>query len=104
MFRRIRIAILLLILLFVALSTWLDRTYTTDWNGALQVALYPVNADGSETATQFIVGLNASEPQRLTNFFDEQAQRYGLNIEQPFRFTLAPALSIGPPEFGWVKR
>lgn len=97
MFRKIRIAILLLILLFVGLSTWLERVYTTDWNGALQVALYPVNADDSEAAAQFIANLNASELQRLEDFFDVQAKNYGLNIERPFRFTLAPALPVGPP-------
>jgi len=96
-FRKIRIAILLLILLFVGLNTWLERVYTTDWNGALQVALYPVNADDSQAAADFIANLNASELQRLEDFFDVQAKNYGLNIDRPFRFTLAPALPVGPP-------
>lgn len=97
MFRKLRIIVLLLILLFVALNTWLERVYTTDWNGALQVALYPVNADDSAAAAQFISELNPNELQRLGNFFEAQAKAYGLNIEQPFRFTLAQPLTVGPP-------
>ena len=48
MWRRLRILILLLILLFVALNTYFDRVYSTDWDIPLRVAAYPINADGSD--------------------------------------------------------
>ena len=48
MWRRLRIAILLVILLFVALNTYFDRVYSTDWNIPLRIAAYPINADGRE--------------------------------------------------------
>ena len=47
MWRKLRIAILLLILLFVALNAYFDRVYSTQWNDALRVATFPINADGS---------------------------------------------------------
>lgn len=96
-FRKLRIAVLLLILLVVSLDTWLSRVYSTDWNGALQVALYPVNVDGSDHAAHYIAELQANDFAPLTDFFEQQAEHYGLNIEQPFRFTLAAPLTQAPP-------
>jgi hypothetical protein len=97
MFRKLRIAILLIILAFVAANTWLDRFYSTDWNGPLQVALYPVNADGSNVTREFVSQLSAVELQRLEDFFSQQAGRYNLPLQRPLRFTLAPALAQAPP-------
>ena len=48
MWRRLRILILLLILLFVALNTYFDRVYSTDWDIPLRVAVYPINGDGTD--------------------------------------------------------
>jgi hypothetical protein len=97
MFRKIRIFILLIILAFVALNTWLDRSYTREWKAPLQVALYPVNADGSSAATEFINTLSRDELEQLETFFDEEAQRYNLNVERPFRFVWAAPLKQSPP-------
>ena len=44
------IAVLLLILVFVGLNALTESTYPKQWRGSIQVALYPVNADGSEVA------------------------------------------------------
>ena len=54
MWRRLRIALLLLILVFVALNTYFDRVYSTDWNIPLRVAAYPINADGSAVTERYI--------------------------------------------------
>lgn len=97
MFRKFRIAVLLVILVFVALNTWLDRVYSRDWNSPLQVALYPVNIDGSSAADAFIKQWQPSDLENLTTFFSEQAKDYGLSLDQPLRFTLAPALQQAPP-------
>lgn len=97
MFRKLRIAVLLIILIFVAANTWLDRVYSTDWNGPLQVALYPVNADASNAANDFIEQLSSGELQRLEDFFSQQSQYYGLSLQRPLRFSLAPALAAAPP-------
>lgn len=97
MFRKLRIVVLLIILMFVALNTWLDRLYSRDWNGALQVALYPVNADGSAAADAFMRQLQASDMQDLEDFFNAQAAQYQLPLDRPLRFSLAPALQQLPP-------
>ncbi len=97
MFRKIRIVILLLILVFVAANTWLDRVYSRDWDGPLQVALYPVNLDGNEVTQAFIRNLSDNELQRLEDFFTRQAEQYELPLDRPLRFTLAPQLPDAPP-------
>lgn len=97
MFRILRIIILLIILAFVSLNTLLDRFYSRDWNGPLQVALYPVNADGSTAATTFIGQLSADDTRALADFFHTEAARYELSLEYPLRFSLAPPLQRIPP-------
>lgn len=97
MFRALRITLLLIVLVFVIANTWLDRLYSRDWNGPLQVALYPVNADGSDTADAYIARLQTSDMQSLEDFFSTQAAEYQLPLSRPLRFTLAPALSQAPP-------
>jgi len=48
MFKAIRIAVLLFILFFVAVSAWLTQSRSTDWNNSLWLKVYPINADGSD--------------------------------------------------------
>lgn len=97
MFRALRITVLLLVLLFVALNTWLDRVYSTAWRGPLQVALYPVNVDGSAVTDAYLATLEADDFRQLEEFFAREAQRHALGIERPLRFTLAPRLPQPPP-------
>lgn len=97
MWRQLRIAILLLILLFVALNTYFDRVYSTDWDNALRVAVFPVNADGSDVAGRYILTLQPDYFASLEDFFGEEARQYGVTLERPIRFTLAAQLRELPP-------
>ena len=97
MFRKIRIAALLLILLFVGLQALTERSYPKQWRSSIQVALYPVNADGSDVAASYINSLSSTEFAEIESFFDAQRNDYGLNIDHPFRFTLAAPLKQVPP-------
>jgi hypothetical protein len=97
MWRRLRIAVLLLILLFVALNTYFDRIYSTDWNIPLRVAAYPINADGSAVTERYIRRQSPETFQPIETFFEEEAKQYGLQMERPIRLTLAQPLSQPPP-------
>lgn len=97
MWRKLRILILLLILLFVALNTYFDRVYSTDWNIPLRVTVYPINGDNSATVDQFIARLPSDRFQTIENFFASEAKHYGLKLEQPIRFRPAPPLKEVPP-------
>lgn len=97
MWRRIRLAVLLLILLFVALSTWFDHHYATEWNNSLRVSIFPIAADESAAAGRYIRSLREGDFEPIETFFDREARHYGLAIDTPVRFTLARPLTSRPP-------
>jgi hypothetical protein len=97
MWRRLRIAILLLILLVVAANTYFARVYSTDWNVPLYVAVFPINADGSAVSEQYLQQQRPESFQNIEAFFEEEARQYGLQMERPIRLTLAPPLAQSPP-------
>lgn len=97
MWRRLRILFLLLILLIVALNTYFDRVYSTDWNIPLRVTIYPINGDSSSQVEQYIAALKPDRFEALEGFFESEARHYGLAMERPIRFTAAPQLRDTPP-------
>ena len=97
MWRRLRILVLLLILAFVALNTYFDRVYSTDWDIPLRVAVYPINGDGSDEAERFIRDRLKDDYVALETFFTEEAAQYGVTLERPVRFTTARQLREAPP-------
>lgn len=97
MFRRLRIAILLIILAIAALTTWTDSLYTRNWKGPLVVALYPINGDGSAAADRYIEKLTPDDSNALQDFFQREAEHFGIKLDRPLRFTLAPRLNALPP-------
>jgi hypothetical protein len=97
MWRRLRITVLLLILAFVALNTYFDRVYSTDWDIPLRVAVYPINGDGSDEAERFIRDRLNDDYLALETFFEQEAGRYGVSLERPVRFTTAQQLREPPP-------
>lgn len=97
MWRNLRILILLLILLVVALNTYFDRVYSTDWNTPLRVAIYPIDGDGSPVTQQFIGKLKPDRFQALEDFFEEEASFWELPLQRPIQFKAAPQLHEVPP-------
>lgn len=97
MWRNIRILVLLLILLVVALNTYFDRVYSTDWNTPLRVAVYPINGDSSAVTEQFIGKLRPDRFQALEAFFEEEASFRELPLQRPIHFQSAPQLRELPP-------
>jgi hypothetical protein len=97
MWRRLRITVLLLILAFVALNTYFDRVYSTDWDSPLRVAVFPIDADGSAVSERYIRQLSSDSFAEIETFFEQEAQQYGLQMERPIRLSLAPPLAESPP-------
>ena len=52
MWKNIRVACLLLVLLIVAVNAYRDQNQ--DWNQPINVLLHPINADGVPTTQQYI--------------------------------------------------
>lgn len=97
MWKRLRILVLLLVLLFVALNTYFDRVYSTDWNIPLRVTLFPINGDGSASTASYIRKLSGTDFVAVEAFFEREAHRYGVNLERPVSFNLGQEIRELPP-------
>ena len=100
MFKAIRIGILLFILFFVALSTWLSQSRSTDWNNSLWVKIYPINADGSEASENYIKGLKVENFAAIQTFITAEIARYGKTLKRPLRVELGLPIKEQPPQIG----
>jgi hypothetical protein len=100
MFRAVRISILLFVLFFVAVSTWLTQARSTDWNNSLWVKVYPINGDNSDEAAEFIANLQLRDFAEIETFLQRETAKYGSGLERPVRIELGQAVTEQPPELG----
>lgn len=98
MFKAIRIGILLFILGFVALSSWLTQARSTDWNNSLWVKIYPINADGSQVSQKYIDKLKVEHFAGIEAFVAAEVSRYGKDLAQPLRIELGEPITEQPPQ------
>ena len=98
MWRNIRIFILLLVLLWAAVHTWFDRYYSTGWKQPLWVGIFPINADGSAAAQNYIDGLETREFADIEDFMAREAHRYGKQVAEPVHIVLYPQVKQVPPQ------
>jgi hypothetical protein len=98
MFKRIRVAILLYILAFIALGNFLAGARSTDWDETLWVDVYPINADGSARTQAYVDGLTTADFEQIETYFSAQGTRYGVRLDQPFRLELGPQIDNDIPQ------
>ena len=97
-FKTIRISLLLLILAYVGFDTLWSNARATDWKRALRVVIYPINADGSVAADDYISTLNNEQFDDINELLSKQAGFYGKQISDPLHISLAPQLKSLPPK------
>ncbi|MCK4865638.1 MAG: hypothetical protein KAT06_09420 [Gammaproteobacteria bacterium] len=98
LFKFVRIFILSMILIGVALGSWLTSKRSTSWEQPLWVAIYPINADNSQSTQIYIDQLDIEDFQSIEEFFNEEAQEFNLSLQHPFTLKLAPQVKSLPPE------
>ena len=98
MFKAVRISILLFILFFVTVSTWLTQARSTDWNDSLWIKIYPINADGSTEASKYIEGLEVRHFEGIEAFLARETERYARGVKHPVRIELGSPVRKQPPE------
>jgi hypothetical protein len=98
MFRNLRIAVLLLVLLVVALTSWRERVRSTRWTVPLYVAIFPVAGDSSPVTKGYLGSLDAAAFQPIDRFFAREGARYGLHEPAPVKTRLRPILNELPPQ------
>lgn len=97
MFKKIRIAILALILVNVAVGGWLARARTTSWEHPLRVAVFPIAGDASPATAQHLAALTTETFGPIDEFFRDEGKRYGLTLSRPVEVRLARRLDASPP-------
>lgn len=97
MWKAIRIGVLLLILLVVAVNTWLSQSRSTDWNDSLWVKIYPINADGTAATARYIGTLDTADFAEIEAFLTREAARHGRPVDRPVRIELGRPIAEQPP-------
>ena len=92
MFRKLRIAILLYVLILVGAVQLLTAAEVTDWEEPLWVDIWFEDAAGTATASKFLESLNRDDFAAIERFFADQGHRFGIGLEQPFRIDVAGEL------------
>ena len=97
MFRYIRIAILLTILVVVAGNQWLTGNRLADWEKPLWITMYPVLIDTDTDTRRYVEGLDKESFRQVGVFLKQQAARYDRHLENPVVFQVARPLTALPP-------
>lgn len=74
MWKNIRIACLLVVLLIVAINAYRDQNQ--DWNQPIRVLLHPINADGSAATQQYIQHLQQDDFVGVKQYLEKNSQQY----------------------------
>lgn len=96
--RKLRIALLALLLAVVALNSSLVRRLLPHSNRTQWVVVFPINADGSAVTTRYIKSLSAESFAPIEDYLAAQAQHYDITLPKPVTIRLGPELDSSPPE------
>jgi len=97
MFRYIRIAILLTILVIVAGNQWLTKNRFSSWEKPLWVNIYPVLISPDEDIKTYVESLEPASFQEIGGFFEKQSQRYDRSLKSRMVIQVARPLTTMPP-------
>jgi len=92
-----RIALLLLVFVFVAFYSKLQRLESMAWVDPLQVSIYPINGDGSVLTDQYISALSVNNFHSVDVFFKKQWGAYNEFDFDPIAVTLKSVVTSQPP-------
>ena len=96
-FTNIRIALLLGFLIIVGFTSAHQREYTRNWNQPLSAVIYPINADGYLSTSDYIAGLKGKNFAVINEWAKREAARYDLDLPNPVNVTLGEQLYKQPP-------
>lgn len=99
MFRKLRIAVLLVILATVALGAWRSGARATEWKHTLYATVYPIAADDSPHTRAGVARLSADDFAPITDWLQDEVRRHGRDVLRPLAISVAPPLESQPPPF-----
>ncbi len=96
--RALRLILLGFILVLAGMSAWLTKARTASWQRPLWVAIYPINADGSEASERYIAALDSAAFAPIDAFFVHESAKYSANLAHPVETHLYAPIAERPPE------
>ena len=96
MWKKLRVAILLIILGIVIIRSFQDQA-DLNWKNSFYVAVYPINAEKSLQVEQYIQTLQASDFSEASEFINTEAKRYGIGLYRPINIVLGKQMQELPP-------
>jgi len=99
MFRTLRIATALVVLLVVAVGTWQAKRRIASWDLPLRAVVYPIAGDDSPVTRAYVDGVSLKTYYPIERFVSEEAGRYDVKptIGEPLRMRVAPEVAVRPP-------
>lgn len=96
-FRNVRIAILLSILVLVAGTIELQQRRVTSWDRILTVGIYPVAASSSPEIQGYLASLSDADFAPIEAFFQREAARYGIHTTPLVQIVRGRPITELPP-------
>jgi hypothetical protein len=97
MFRLLRIAILLTILVVVAGNQWLTSNRLSSWEKPVWITVFPILLDSDPDTRRYVERLTVDSFQDINVFLKREAARYGRQLENPVVIQIARPLTALPP-------
>jgi len=97
-FKNLRILILIFILGAVLLYTQDQRLVTQGWYKPLEVVIFPINADSSNSVDQYIENLSTKSFADIDKFIKRESEKYDVVSSTPTSASLGKRVSTLPPK------
>lgn len=97
LFRLARITTLLIILAVTAFYSKSQHLGSRAWISALEVTVFPINADGSPGVDRYIDRLDANDFVDIDRFMAREGRKYDIIAHAPTVTTLGAKLDVRPP-------
>jgi hypothetical protein len=96
MLKLVRIFFWVVVVLTALMQLW-QEYQLLQWRKPLNVALYPVNADGAPVVDTYITSLREHDFEVIAQFFSREAHKYQLSLSRPINLYLGPEIHEVPP-------
>ncbi|MBZ0105753.1 MAG: hypothetical protein K8H84_08995 [Sulfuricella denitrificans] len=98
-FRTLRILFLLFSLVIISGITYWESMVVRNWHRPMEVAIYPVNGDGSGEVDKYISALKQDDFSEIGLFIASQSERYRGKSLPAVNIRLAETIRTLPPSF-----
>jgi len=96
MLKLVRIFFWVVVVLAALMQLW-QEYLTLQWRKPLNVAVYPINADGTPVVDAYIASLRTQDFDTIVQFFSREALKYQLPLRRPMTLYLGPQIRDIPP-------